>query len=170
MAPLIIFILIIICIMSSVRRKIFFKTSILSFEVIFQPICSYDIFFSILEHYEVRYPKNASFRSKQYILLCKHYSKLGIFCSIRCENKTIMRQHSFAKNLNVSFRIRIYVQNLEFAFAVVHTFQHHLHTSHLTCINTFNFMLCLSKKDSAVKVFHLIIQKVPSFSPMQSHK
>ena len=41
-----------------------------------------------------------------------------------------MRQHSFAKNLNVSFRIRIYVQNLEFAFerpsTVVHTFQHHL--------------------------------------------
>ena len=68
--------------------------------------------------------------SSIYYLLCKHYSKLGIFCSIRCENKTIMRQHSFAKNLNVSFRIRIYVQNLEFAFerpsTVVHTFQHHL--------------------------------------------
>ena len=43
-----------------------------------------------------------------------------------------MRQHSFAKNLNVSFRIRIYVQNLEFDFERPSTYISASPTTHLT--------------------------------------
>ena len=81
----------------------------------------------------------------------------GFFAALDVKTKQLCNN----THLNVSFRIRIYVQNLEFAFErpkYCSTYISASPTTHLTCINTFNFMLCLSKKDSAVKVFHLIIQ------------